>query len=130
MIKFLPLEILGFSIEFYVSLIKNAIYRLQISALVPEIFKFEKCVKYTDEMTYDILYSTQFIYIKYINSAILVNFATETIQTWQGNSSQHTYSCKNYIPIATRSCPVPSNPISTFKWFWAWKTLNKAIHSS
>ena len=110
MIKFLPLEILGFSIEFYVSLIKNAIYRLQISALVPEIFKFEKCVKYTDEMTYDILYSTQFIYIKYINSAIL-----ETIQTWQGNSSQHTYSCKNYIPIATRSCPVPSNPISTFK---------------
>ena len=25
--------------------VKNAIYRLEISALVPEIFKFEKCVK-------------------------------------------------------------------------------------
>ena len=30
---------------------KNAIYRLQISALVPEIFKFEKWVKYANEMT-------------------------------------------------------------------------------
>jgi len=28
---------------------KNAVYRFQISALVPEIFKFEKCVKYANE---------------------------------------------------------------------------------
>jgi len=45
---------------------------LQISALVPEIFKFEKCVKYANEMTDDVIHSTQF-YIKYINRAILVN---------------------------------------------------------
>ena len=51
---------------------KNAVYRSQISVLVPEIFKFEKCVKYANEMTDDIIHSTQF-YIKYINSAILVN---------------------------------------------------------
>jgi len=45
---------------------------LKISALVLEIFKFEKCVKYANEMTDDIIHSTQF-YIKYINKAILVN---------------------------------------------------------
>ena len=30
---------------------KNAVYRLQISTLVPEIFRFEKWVKYANEMT-------------------------------------------------------------------------------
>ena len=29
-------------------------------ALVPEIFKFEKCVKYANEMTDDVIYLTQF----------------------------------------------------------------------
>ena len=43
------------------------VYRLQISVLVPEIFKFEKCLKYANEMTDDV------IYIKYIDRAILVN---------------------------------------------------------
>ena len=43
-----------------------------ISVLVPEIFKFEKWVKYANEMTDDVIHSTQF-YIKYINGAILVN---------------------------------------------------------
>ena len=39
----------------------------------PEIFKFEKCVKYANEMTDDVIHSTQF-YINYIlNRAILVN---------------------------------------------------------
>ena len=51
---------------------KNAAYRLQISALVPEIFKFEKCVKYANEMTDHIILSTQY-YLKYINRAILAN---------------------------------------------------------
>ena len=32
--------------------------------LVPEIFKFEKCVKYANEMTDDVIHSTQY-YIKY-----------------------------------------------------------------
>ena len=48
---------------------KNAVYRLQMPALVPEIFKFEKCVKYANEMTDDVIHSTQY-YIKYINRAI------------------------------------------------------------
>ena len=47
-------------------------YRLQIPALVPEIFKFEKCVKYANEMTDDVIHSTQY-YLKYINRAILAN---------------------------------------------------------
>ena len=34
------------------------------------IFKFEKCVKYANDKTDDIIYSTQF-YIMYINRAIL-----------------------------------------------------------
>ena len=39
---------------------ENAIYCLQISALVPEIFKFEKWVKYANEMVDDIIHSTQY----------------------------------------------------------------------
>ena len=41
MIKFLPLDFLVNQIEFYERL-KNAVYSLQISALVQEIFKSEK----------------------------------------------------------------------------------------
>ena len=51
---------------------KNAVYCLQISALVVEIFKFENCVKYANEMTDDVIYSTQFS-IKSIKIDILVN---------------------------------------------------------
>ena len=47
---------------------------MKIAALVPEIFKFEKCVKYSNEMTDDVifLYSTQY-YIMNINRAIFAN---------------------------------------------------------
>ena len=51
---------------------KNAVYRLEISALIPEIFNFEKQVKYANEMTVDVLHSTQY-YLKYTNRAILAN---------------------------------------------------------
>ena len=51
---------------------ENAFYRLQIRALVPAIFKFEKCVKYANEMTDDVIHSTQHC-INYINRAILAN---------------------------------------------------------
>ena len=56
MIKFLPLEFISVSQK------KNesAVYRLQISALVPEIFKFEKCVKYVNKMTDDVIHSAQY----------------------------------------------------------------------
>ena len=46
---------------------------MQISALVPEIFKFEKCVQYANEMTDDVIHSTPY-YFKHINRAILANF--------------------------------------------------------
>jgi len=81
MIKFLPLNFLGVSHRIPW---KNKIthYRFQISALVPEIFKFEICVKYANEMTDDIIHSTQY-YIKNINRAIsLSQFAAESIETW------------------------------------------------
>ena len=60
-----------YHIEFYKRM-KTPFYRLQIPALVQEIFKFEKCVKYANEMTDDVINSTQY-YIKYINRAILAN---------------------------------------------------------
>ena len=71
MIKFLPLDF--FIVSHRIPLKnKNAIYRLQIPALVPEIFKFEKWVKYANEMTDDVIHSTQY-YIEYINRATLAN---------------------------------------------------------
>ena len=58
---------------------KNAIYRLRISALVPEIFKFEKWIKYANEMTDDVIHSTKY-YIEYINRAILVTLQSRTFK--------------------------------------------------
>ena len=57
----------------------------KISALVPEIFKFEKWVKYANEMTDDVIHSTQY-YIKHINGAILANLQCRTLKTWQADS--------------------------------------------
>ena len=71
MIKFKSLEFLGLSHRIPRK-IKNAIYSLEISALVPEIFKFKKCVKYANERTNDVIHLTQ-CNIKYINRAIVVN---------------------------------------------------------
>ena len=53
---------------------KNAIYRLQISALVPEISKFEKCVKYENETTHT---QPNFILNQIENRAISVNCNTD-----------------------------------------------------
>jgi len=60
-----------YQIEFH-ERIKNAVYRLQISALVPDIFVYKKYVKYVYEMTDDDIYLTQY-YMKYINRAIFAN---------------------------------------------------------
>ena len=43
---------------------KNAVCHVQISALVPELFKFEKWVNYANETTDDVIHSTQY-HIKY-----------------------------------------------------------------
>ena len=52
---------------------------MQISALVPEIFKFEKWVEYANEISDDVIHSTQY-YIKHINGAILANLQGRTIK--------------------------------------------------
>ena len=60
-------------IEFHEK-IKNAVYCLQIFTLVPEIFNFEKCVKYANEMTDDIIHSLQYYnFIEYLIRATLAN---------------------------------------------------------
>ena len=58
MINFLPFDFLDVSHRILWKN-KNAVYRLQIPALVQEIFKFENCVKYANEMTDDVIHSTQ-----------------------------------------------------------------------
>ena len=60
--------------------VKNNVYSFKISALVPEAFKFEKCVKYANDRTDDVIYSTQYN-IKNTSRPILVNLG-ETIETW------------------------------------------------
>ena len=75
-IKFLPLDILGISHRTSCKN-KNAVYRLQISPLVPEIFKFQTYIKCANEMTDDVIHSTQY-YLKYINRAILANLRRRT----------------------------------------------------
>ena len=57
MINLLPLDFLGVSHRIMWK-DENAVYRLQIPAIVPEIFDFEKCLKYANEMTDDVIYST------------------------------------------------------------------------
>ena len=57
MIKFLPLDILVVSHRIPRKN-QNAVYRLQTSASVPEIVKFEKCVKYANEIIHDAIHST------------------------------------------------------------------------
>ena len=55
MIKFLPLDFLDVS-QRIVWKNENAVYHLQIPAVVPE-YKFEKCVKYANEMTHDVIHT-------------------------------------------------------------------------
>ena len=53
----MTLKFLGFSHKIP-GMIRNAVYSSEIYALVPEIFKFEKCVKYANERTEDVIHST------------------------------------------------------------------------
>ena len=59
MIKFRTLEFKGLSHRI-LGKIENAVNHLEISALVPEIFQFEKCAKiYANERTNDIIHSNK-----------------------------------------------------------------------
>ena len=71
-------------IKFYLRL-KKDVYWMQISALVLEIVKFEKCVKYPNEMTDDI---TRF-------SVICVIF--ETVMILQGWSKRFLGVCHGCV---------------------------------
>ena len=72
MIKLLPLDFLGVSHRILWKN-ENSVYRLQIPAIVPEIFKFEKCLKYANEMVDDVIYSTQY----YIKSGAIIDIVPE-----------------------------------------------------
>ena len=78
MIKILPLDIFRVSQRIPWKN-QNAVYRLQISALVPEIFKFKKCAKYANEMTDDVIHSTQY-YLRYINRVILAHLQRSSLK--------------------------------------------------
>jgi len=71
MIKFISLEFLGLSHRIPGN-VKNTLYSFEISALVPEMFEFEKRVKYANEKTDDIILSSKYN-IKYINRPIYVS---------------------------------------------------------
>ena len=113
MIKFLPLVFLSVS-QRIPRKNENAVYRLQISELVSEIFKFEKWVKDANEMADDVIHSTQYS-IEYINS-YLSQFAAQNLQTWQANRSTGNtpMTTKNSVPMATQSFPGPTHFISIF----------------
>ena len=89
MIKFLLLDILSVSHR-VPRKNENAVYRFQISALVPEIFKFKKWVKYANEITDDVIHSTQY-YIKHINGVILANLQCRTLKLGRLTVLQKTH---------------------------------------
>ena len=113
MTKFLALDFLGVSHRI-LRKNENPVYRLQIPALVPE--KFEKCVKHANEMTDDVIHSTQY-YTTCINRAILAIFAAQIIETWQAISSTENTptAIKHFAAMATHSFPVPTHLISICK---------------
>ena len=78
---FLPLV---FHKEFHERM-KTPFYRLQI-------FKFEKWVKYANEMADDVIHSTQ-CFIEYINRVILANLQRKTFKLGR----KHTYDYTNSL---------------------------------
>ena len=89
---------------------ENAVYRLQIPALVPEILKFEKTVKYANEMTDDVIHSTQILHHVY-KSCYLGQFAVQTIETWQANSStENTPAAINWNILFPRQLTLFQSP--------------------
>ena len=85
---------------------------MQISALVPEIFKFEKWVKYANEMNDDVI---PILYEAY-KWGYLGQFAVQNIETWQadGSTGNTPMAMKNSFPMATHPFPVPTHLISIF----------------
>ena len=89
MIKFKSLEFVGLSHRIP-GKIENAVYRLEISALVLEICKFEKCEKYANVRTDDVIHSTQYD-IKYIKRAISLNLQQKPLKLGRLPALQATH---------------------------------------
>ena len=111
MIKFLPFDFLSISRRVPWKN-ENAVHCLQISALVPEIFKFEKWVNYANEMTDDATHSTQY-YIKHINGAILANLQCRTLKLGRLIVLQETHQWLEKIPFSWQLTHFQSPPT----WF-------------
>ena len=97
MIKLLPLV---YRIEFHERK-KNAVYRLQISALIPGIFVFIKCVDYANEMTNDVIY---------INRAILANLHHRPLKLGRLIVLQETHLWLQKIMFQWYLTPLKSPP--------------------
>ena len=91
MIKFSPLDFLSVSRRVPWKN-ENAIYRLQKSALVPEIFKSEKWLKYAkwDDWWCHTLNPTFYQAYKW---GYLGQFAVQSNKTWQPDSSTGKHIC-------------------------------------
>ena len=135
MIKILPLDFLGVS-HGITWKDKNAVYRLKISALVPEIFKFEKCVKYANEMTNDVIHSTQ-QYSNFLNTAILANLQHRPLKLGRLIVLQETHLplyilCSHGNSLFSSSHPVDFNMLVTFSlknFKWNHKLEWRYLHA-
>ena len=108
---------------------KNVVCRLQNSALVPEIFKFEKCVKHENDMTDDVIHSAQF-YTKYINRAIWVNLQRRPLKLGRLIVLQETHLRLQKLCSHGNSLLSSLHSLDFNMWFSAPKTLNEAINLS
>ena len=74
-------------------------------------------VKYANEMTDDVIHSTQY-HTEYINIwSYLGQFAAQTVETWQADSSTGNtpMAIKKIIPMTIHSFPVLTHLISICK---------------
>ena len=75
-------------------------------------FKFEKCIKYANEMTDDVIHSARY-HILCINRAILANLQHRSLKLGRLIVLQKTHL--QLDAMATHSFPVPTHLISTHK---------------
>ena len=114
MLKFLLLDYLGVSSQRMETLFTFCKYLHYFRRL---------CVKYANEVTDDIIHSTNELYIKYINTAILAILQHRPLKLDRLIVLQKTnLSLKSSVPMATDSF--------LLLVLFSSKTLNKATNSS
>ena len=92
---------------------QKAVYCLQISALVPKLFEFEKYIKYANEMT-DASYTQP---VEYINRAILANLQRRPLKKWRTvlSTGNTPMAKKNSVPMATHCFLVPPTALKLLR---------------